>query len=107
MSSTYRYRQQPGTSGLAIAGLIFSTLGWFSFGLLALPGVMLSACGLASRGPKGVAIAGLIVGLPPVAVFVLVGWSIVAGFFGIIDSGPTLQDRIADYYAEQPRDEAE
>jgi hypothetical protein len=69
--------QPAGTSGFAIAGLIFSILGWLTCGLLCIIGAPLSFLALFDRGPKGVAIAGLIVGFPGIVFFILVG----AGFF--------------------------
>jgi hypothetical protein len=70
--------ESPGTSGVAMAGLVFSILGWFTCGLLCIPGALLSFLGLFSRGPKGAAIAGLIVGFPGVLFFLLIG----IGFLG-------------------------
>jgi len=56
-------------SGVGTAGLIFSILGWFTFGLLCPVGVVLSFMGLFCRGSKSHAVAGLIVGLPCTIVF--------------------------------------
>ena len=61
---TILVQQSPSTSGLAIAGLIFAILGWFTCGLLCIPGAFLCLLALFTRGPKGAAIAGLIVGFP-------------------------------------------
>jgi hypothetical protein len=81
-TTTVVVQQSPGTSGLAIAGLIFSVLGLISFGLLSIPGVLLSFMALFSRGPKGVAIAGLIVGFPGVLFFAIVGLGFIAVILG-------------------------
>lgn len=83
VQQTVVVQQQPGTSGVAIAGLVFSILGWFTCGLLCIPGALLSFLGLLSRGPKGAAIAGLIVGFPGVIFFFLMGLGMIMTFFGI------------------------
>ncbi|MEM8671569.1 MAG: DUF4190 domain-containing protein [Planctomycetota bacterium] len=69
------------TSGFARAGLIFSALGWLTCGLLCIPGAFLSFAALFDRGPKGTAIAGLIIGFPGVAFFILVGLGMIAAVF--------------------------
>jgi hypothetical protein len=79
-TTTVVVQQSPGTSGLAIAGLVFSILGWFTLGLLCIPGAFLSFLALFQRGPKGAAIAGLLVGFPGVLFFAIVG----LGFFAVI-----------------------
>jgi len=71
------------TSGIATAGLTFSILGWFTCGLLCIPGAFLSFLGLFSKGPKGTAIAGLIVGFPGVFFFMFFGLSMLAGMLGL------------------------
>lgn len=73
----------PATSGLGIAGLVFSILGWLTCGLLCIPGALLSFLALFSKGPKGAAIAGLIVGFPGVLFFMFVGMGLLAGVLGI------------------------
>lgn len=75
--------KQPSTSGVAIAGLIFSILGWFTCGLLCIPGALLSFLGLFSRGPKGAAVAGLIVGFPGTIFFFVVGLGMLMGALGV------------------------
>ncbi len=75
--------ESPSTSGVAIAGLIFSVLGWFTCGVLCIPGALLSFLGLFDRGPKGAALAGLIVGFPGVLFFALFGFSMIAALLGI------------------------
>lgn len=75
--------ETPGTSGLAIAGLIFSILGWFTCGLLCIPGAFLCFLALFSRGPKGTAIAGLIVGFPGTLFFAFVGLGMIMGLLGL------------------------
>jgi hypothetical protein len=71
------------SNGLGLAGLIFSSLGWLTCGLLCIPGAVLSLLGLFSKGPKGHAVAGLIVGFPGVAFFVLFGAGIILTLTGI------------------------
>jgi uncharacterized cupin superfamily protein len=93
-------QQSPGTSGIGMAGLIFSILGWFTCGLLCIPGAALSFLGLFSRGSKGAAIAGLIVGFPGVIFFVFVGTAILGGLLG-----PAFN--AAQDAAERTRQEAE
>ena len=75
--------QAPNTSGLAIAGLIFSILGWFTCGLLCIPGAFLCFLALFSRGPKGTAIAGLIVGFPGTLFFAFVGLGVIMSALGL------------------------
>lgn len=70
-------------NGLALAGLIFSAIGWLTCGLLCIPGALLSFIGLFGRGSKGVAIAGLIVGFPGVAFFAFVGVGLIMSFLGL------------------------
>lgn len=96
------HQQEPGTSGLAIAGLVFSILGWFTCGLLCIPGALFSFFGLFARGPKGAAIAGLIVGFPGVAFFIFMGLGIIMAFLGI---GAAATNVAAE--AERQRAEAE
>lgn len=71
------------TNGLALAGLIFSILGWLTCGLLSLIGAPLSFLGLFSKGPKGMAVAGLLVGFPGVLFFVFIGMGMLAGVLGL------------------------
>jgi hypothetical protein len=71
------------TSGLAIAGLIFAILGWFTCGLLCLPGAFLSGLALFAKGPKGMAIAGLIVGFPGTLFFIFFGMTMMLGALGL------------------------
>jgi hypothetical protein len=73
---------QQDSNGLGLAGLIFSCIGWVTCGLLCIPGALLSFLGMFSKGPKGTAIAGLIVGFPGVIFFVLVGGTMLAGMIG-------------------------
>jgi hypothetical protein len=74
---------QNNSNGLGLAGLIFSILGWPTCGLLCIPGALLSLLGLFSKGPKGTAIAGLIVGFPGVLVFIFWGMALLLGAVGI------------------------
>ncbi len=89
-------QQTAGTSGVGLAGLVFSVLGWFTCGLLCIPGAALSFLGLFARGPKGAAIAGLIVGFPGVVFFVVVGMGIIAGVLGIGGAAISTAQQAAD-----------
>ncbi len=60
--------QQPGTSGMAIASLVCSIVGFFLCGLPAVLGVIFGFVGLSqtkdnARSGRGLAIAGLVVGI--------------------------------------------
>jgi hypothetical protein len=57
---------------LAIIGLILSALGWLTCGVTAVLGVPLCLISLFIRGSKGAGIAGVFIGLPTIAVLVLV-----------------------------------
>jgi len=80
MTQTVVVRQE--TNGLALAGFVFSCLGWLTCGALCIPGVLLSFLGLLGR-PRGLAVAGLLVGLPGVLFFVLAGFAMVAAAIGV------------------------
>lgn len=82
------------TSGLAIAGLVFNILGWLTCGAMSLLGVPLSFLALFARGPKGTAIAGLIVGFPGVIFFALMGAGMILGFLGIGAAGAAAKAQI-------------
>ena len=71
-----RPRKRPAqSSGLAIAGLILSVLGFCTCGIAALPGVICSAIALGKPVGRGIAVTGLVVGL----LGMLVGAGIGAG----------------------------
>lgn len=57
-----RWVEQPETNGLAIAGFVCSLLGLLTFGLLSPVGLVLSL-GAMFRPPRGLAVAGLVLGL--------------------------------------------
>ncbi len=95
-------QQAPNTSGLAIAGLVFAILGWFTFGLMCIPGAFLCFLSLFSPGPKGAAVAGLIVGFPGTLFFAFMGLGIIMGFFGI---GAAATSAVSE--AERARAEAQ
>lgn len=92
--------QAESTSGLAIAGLVFNILGWVTCGSLSLIGVPLSFLSLFARGPKGTAIAGLIVGFPGVIFFALIGASMLLGALGLGAAGAAVK---AEMEAQQQR----
>jgi hypothetical protein len=79
-----------------MAGLIFSIIGWLTCGLLCIPGAFFSFLGLFSRGPKGVAIAGLIVGFPGILFFAFVGLGIIMAVLGSIGLWQLEKDDMAN-----------
>lgn len=91
-------QQVTGTSGIAIAGLVFSILGWLTLGLLCIPGVFLCFLALFSRGSKSAAIAGILVGFPGVLFFLFVGYAsllLVLGFSAALDvAGEAVNNRV-------------
>jgi hypothetical protein len=70
------------SNGLGVAGLIVSIVGWLTCGLLCPIGVLLSFFGLFKR-PRGLAIAGLIIGIAGSLFLVVFGFAVVAGYFGM------------------------
>ena len=73
---------RPGTNGLAVAGLVVSAAGWLVLGVLAaIAGIILSAFGLArarqaeaagiTNSGRGIAMAGIIVGIVVLAIGVI------------------------------------
>ncbi len=97
--------QNEGQTGLGTAGLIFSTLGWITCGVLCPIGAALSFFGLFGRGQKGHAIAGLIVGFPGVIFLVFMGFGIIASVLGIGAAAATMPAAIEA--AERQRAEQE
>lgn len=89
--------KQNESNGIGTAGFVFSLLGWLTCGLLCIPGAVLSFLGLFSRGSKGLAIAGLIVGFPGVVFFLLIGMGTIAGVLGI---GAAATQAVADAKAK-------
>jgi hypothetical protein len=70
------------SNGLGLAGLVLSILGWFTCGLLCIPGAFFSLIGLLFA-PRGTALAGLIVGFPGVIFFATVGMGFLATTLGL------------------------
>lgn len=99
-NTTVVVAQAESTSGLAIAGLVFNILGWLTCGAMSLLGVPLSFLALFARGPKGTAIAGLLVGFPGVIFFALMGASMILGFMGLGAASAALK---AEMEAQQQR----
>lgn len=67
------------THPLAIVGLVLSALGWLTCGITAVLGVPISLISLFCRGAKGAGIAGVVIGLPPIVVLVvllLMAWGV-------------------------------
>lgn len=92
------------SNGFGLAGLILSILGWFTCGVLSIPGAIFSLIGLLFA-PRGSAIAGLIVGFPGVAFFFLAGMTMLAGALGL--SGAAVEQareaaRRAEKHNESP-----
>jgi hypothetical protein len=84
---------QAKSNGLGLAGLILSILGWFTCGLLCIPGALFSLVGLLFA-PRGTALAGLIVGFPGTLFFVFFGLTMLTGFLGL-SFGPAYEAREA------------
>jgi len=59
-------------SGQAIAGFVLSLVGAFVFPILLIPGIILSIIGLRSTRQHGLALAGLIISIVFIAIWVLV-----------------------------------
>lgn len=105
--------QQSESSGLGLAGLIFSIIGWFTCGLLCPIGALLSVMGLFDGKSKALPIAGLIVGLPGVIFLVLFGATMILGVLGLgagaaaIDSAnQAAKERAAQHATENPAESA-
>jgi len=73
------YQSQADTNGLGMASFIISLVGLFSAGTLSLVGMVMGAIAM-RREPKGLAIAGFVIGL----IGCLMGCLIIADFMGAI-----------------------
>ena len=71
-----------GTNGLGVAGFVLSLVGWFSCGFFSPLALILSAVAL-RREPRGLAIAGLILGILGSAWLFIGGLSFIAAVLGI------------------------
>jgi hypothetical protein len=91
---------QDSSNALGLAGLIFSVLGWLTCGLLCIIGAPLSFLGLFSKGSKGTAVAGLIVGFPGVIFFGFVGLGLITAFLGIGEAAQQAMQRAETVRAE-------
>lgn len=76
-----------GNTALGTAGLIFSTLGWLTCGILTPLGALLSLLGLFGKGAKTHAIVGLIVGFPGTIMMVMFGGAILTFALGVVGIG--------------------
>ena len=85
----------PKENGLGIAGFIVSAIGIITCGVLSIFGVILSAIGL-GKEPKGMAIAGLILGLIGLVELVGFGFVMFAGFRGAQQFGQIIQQSVAE-----------
>lgn len=70
------------TNGFAIAGFVVSLVGFFSCGIFSPVAVVLSAIGM-RREPKGLAIAGLIIGAVGCVLLLLYGLGLVLALLGV------------------------
>ena len=70
------------TNTLGLAGFILSVVGFFSCGVTSILGFVLSFLGLFQK-PRGFAVAGVLLGLPGLLIFVLFGFAAVMALFGI------------------------
>ena len=85
----------PGPSAFSITGLVFSILGWFTCGLLCIPGAFFCLLALFGRGSKAVPIAGLIIGFPGTIFFGFVGLGMILTFLGIGAAATTTTASVA------------
>lgn len=92
------YEQQ--SNGLGVAGFVLSLVGFLSCGLLCIPGALMSAIAM-RRQPRGLAIAGLIIGLVGslfslviLALIALIGFGAVLGAVGLAGLVPEFQAQI-------------
>lgn len=92
---------QTNTAGLI--GLIFSVLGWFTCGLLCIPGALFSLLGLFSAKPKALAIAGLVIGFPGTLFFAFFGMGLLLSVLGIGATAATVATT-APVAVSAPRD---
>ena len=74
----HRQQGQP-TNGIGLTGFIFSLVGLFLCGIPSVIGLVISAFGL-RKEPRGLAIAGVIIGLIGMIEFALVGISTYRGY---------------------------
>ena len=93
------------TNGLGIAGLVVSILGILSCGIISPLGLLLSLIALL-KPPRGLAIAGTVVGFLGTGFLVLVGWGMVMGVTIGVKTVKTRElalearDVIEEYYTE-------
>ena len=111
-----------GTNGLGVAGFVLSLVGWFSCGFFSPLALILSAVAL-RREPRGLAIAGLILGILGSTWFIIGGLGFILALLGIgaaanfvameasTDLTLTQVASVVSSYQEEtgelPRDEAE
>lgn len=80
-------------SALGTAGLIFSTLGWVTCGLLCPLGALLSILGLFSSGKKTHAIVGMVVGFPGMIFLFVIGFGIIGSATAMLGFGVAAVDQ--------------
>ncbi|MEX0778032.1 MAG: DUF4190 domain-containing protein [Phycisphaeraceae bacterium] len=85
---------RPAKNTIGLIGFIVSLVSFITCGVLAPLGVLLSLIGLFKR-PRGLAIAGLIIGLVLSVFGALVGAGLVAGYLGLKKGGGFLQQGMA------------
>lgn len=91
-------------SALGTAGLIFSTLGWVTCGLLCPIGALLSILGLFSSGKKTHAIVGMVVGFPGMIFLFVIGFGIIGSATAMLGFGVAAVDQ-AQKAAQRMQDE--
>ena len=94
----------PKENGLGIAGFIVSAIGIVTCGVLSIFGVILSAIAL-KKEPKGMAIAGLILGLIGLVELVGFGFAMFAGFRGVQQFSQIIQQSVAEAQLESNANE--
>lgn len=94
----------PKENGLGIAGFIVSAIGIVTCGVPSIFGVILSAIGL-GKEPKGMAIAGLILGLIGLVELVGVGFLMFVGFQSAQQFSQVIQQSVAEAQLESNANE--
>lgn len=83
------------TNGLGLGGLIVSVLGFLTCGLLCPIGLLISAIGLFKR-PRGIAIAGIVVGGLGTLFLLTVGFAILASFAALVGLSSAVGDVVQE-----------
>jgi hypothetical protein len=91
---------KPASNGLGMAGLIVSIVGTLMCGILAPIGLILSLVGL-RKEPRGLAIAGSVIGLLGSGFLVFMGIGIVKGFLGLKAAVGNIATEVQSHEAAQ------